>query len=431
MKELTDLINKASEKIKSTNSLIQIISHLDADGICSASLMASMLMELDKKFQITIIKGIKPEVIENLKKRDPKLVIFTDIGSGYLDLLKELKCDIIVIDHHEIDGSPTENMIHINPVSFDLELSGSGTTYLLAKEALQHNSLAPLAIVGTIGDANYSVSSKIFETPLIETETGLNLFGRFSRPLYRALELSDIPGLNDQSKAIQFLYEIGIEPQKNGEWRTLNDLTVEEKMKLTDAIVKESLDHENFKKELIFGDVLTLKQFPDELKDAKEFATILNATANMNESAVGIALCLGSKKALEYARGIVKGYRKLIGNYLRWIEGNPQCMKQKQFATYILGGSSINENMIGTIVSMLFKPSEKTLIGLANAEDGVKVSARSKEIDVREVIIEAAKICGGSGGGHKHAAGATIPIGSEEKFIEACESLLKSIKIEA
>jgi RecJ-like exonuclease len=79
---------------------------------------------------------------------------------------------------------------------------------------------------------------------------------------------------------------------------------------------------------------------------------------------------------------------------------------------------------------MLFKPSEKTLIGLANAEDGVKVSARSKDIDVREVITEAARICSGSGGGHKHAAGATIPLGSEEKFIEACENLLKSIKIE-
>lgn len=151
----------------------------------------------------------------------------------------------------------------------------------------------------------------------------------------------------------------------------------------------------------------------------------------MNEPAIGIALCLGSKKALDYARGIVKGYRKLIGNYLRWIEENPQCFKQKEFATYILAGSAINENIIGTIISMLFKPSEKTIIGFANAEDGIKVSARSKDVDIREVILEAAKACDGSGGGHKQAAGATIPSGSEEKFIETCENLLreKLIKI--
>lgn len=419
-----ELLNKASEKIKSTDSLIQIVSHLDADGICSASLIASMLMELEKTFQITVIKGIKPEIVKTLKEREPKLVIFTDIGSGYLDLLKELSCDVIVIDHHEIEGSPSESIIHINPLNFDLDFSGSGTAYLLVKEILQHNSLAPLAIVGTIGDTNYSVSSKVFETPLIEVEAGLNLFGRFSRPLYKSLELSGIPGL-DGSKSLQFLSEIGINSQENGKWKTLNDLTVEEKMKLTDAIVKESLNNENFKKEMIFGDVLTLKQFPDELKDAKEFATILNATANMNEPAVGIALCLGSKNALEYARGIVKGYKKLISNYLRWISENPQCIKQKEFATYIIAGEVINENMIGTIVSMLFKPSEKTLIGLANAEDGIKISARSKDVDIREIIVEASKACDGRAGGHKHAAGATIPLGTEEKFIQDCEVLLR------
>jgi len=425
MKELMDLINKASEKIKSSDSLVQIVSHLDADGVCSASLIASMLMELNKTFQITVVKGIKPEVIENLKKREPKLVIFTDIGSGYLDALSELNCDVIIIDHHEIEGVVSDKMIHINPLDFDLEFSGSGTAYLLAKEVLQHNSLAPLAIVGTIGDTNYSVSSKVFETPMIEVEAGLNLFGRFSRPLYKALELSGISGLEEQSKALQFLYEIGIKPQKEGEWRTLNDLNHEEKEKLADAIVKESLKNENFKKEMIFGNVLTLKQFPDELKDAKEFATILNACANMNEPAIGIALCLGSKKALEYARGIVKGYRKLIGNYLNWITENPRSVRQKDFATYIIAGSAINENMIGTIVSMLFKPAEKTLIGLANAEDGIKISARSKDVDIRDVIMQAAKACDGRAGGHMHAAGATIPSGFEEKFIESCETLLR------
>lgn len=428
MQELAELLSKASEKIKSSDFLIHVVSHLDADGICAASLMASMLMELGKSFQITIVKGIKPEVIENLKKSQPKLVVFTDIGSGYLDMIRELNCDIIVIDHHEIEGS-TEGIIHINPLNFELELSGSGTAYLLVKEVLQHNSLAPLAIVGTIGDVNYATNSKVFETPMIEVKTGLNLFGRFSRPLHIALGMSGLSGFEDQSKSIQFLSEIGINPQSNGNWRTLNDLTLEERMRLTDAIVKESLKNEDFRKDLIFGDVMTLKQFPEELQDAKEFATILNATANMNEPAVGIALCLGSRKALEYARGIVKGYKRLIGNYMRWIEDNPSCIVQKEFATYLLAGDVINENMIGTIVSMLFKPSERTLFGFAKADDGIKVSARSKDVDVRDVMSEAAKQCGGRAGGHKHAAGGTIPTGTEEKFIEICESFLKKIEV--
>lgn len=424
MQELMELINKASVKIKSVSDSIQIVSHLDADGICAASLMASMLMELGKTFQITIVKGIKPEIVPMINEREPKLVIFTDIGSGYLDLLKDICCDVIVIDHHEIEGTPSEKMIHINPVSYDLDFSGSGTAYLVAKEVLQHNSLAPLAIVGTVGDTNYSTSSKVFENPMIEVERGLNLFGRFSRPLYRSLELSDIPGIKGLN-SLQFLSDIGISSQENGRWKTLSDLTPDEKMRLTDAIVEHSINHKDFSKEAIFGDVLTLKQYPEELRDAKEFATMLNATANMNEPAIGIALCLGGKNSLEYARSIVKNYKRLIGSYLNWIVSNPSCMKQKEGATYIIAGSAISENLIGTIVSMLFKPAEKTLIGMANADDGIKVSARAKGIDIREVVVEACSMCDGRGGGHKQAAGGTIPLGCEEKFMEACEGLLK------
>jgi single-stranded-DNA-specific exonuclease len=425
MKEFTNLLNRAVEKIKTTDSLIQIVSHLDADGLSSAAIMASILIQLKKDFQITIVKMIKPDIIELLEKRKPKLVIFTDIGSGYLDILKEIESDLIILDHHEIEGSVSENMIHINLGNFGIQLSGAGTTYLLAKEILQNNSLAPLAIVGTIGDVNYSPNSKLFETPLIEAEMGLNLFGRFSRPLYRALEYSGIPSIDDSSKAIQFLSEIGISSQKNGEWITLNDLNENERKKLADAFVKESLKYENFKKEDIFSNNLTLKSFSEELRDPKEFAMILNACANMNEPAIGIALCLGSEKALEASRGLVRGYRKLIASYMRWIENNPNNIKQTDYATYILAEDNINENLIGTIVSMLFKASEKTLFGFANSEDGIKLSARSKNVNIRKIVSEAANICGGRGGGHEHAAGATIPVNTREKFIEFCENSLK------
>ena len=153
---------------------------------------------------------------------------------------------------------------------------------------------------------------------------------------------------------------------------------------------------------------------------------ILNACANMNEPAVGIALCMGSPKALEAARGVVRGYRRLIANYMRWVEKNPDCVKRTKSADFLLADDNINENLIGTIVSMLFKPSEKTLFGLANGEDGIKVSARSKDIDVRKIVSEAAKVCNGRGGGHEFAAGATIPADTRDKFIDSCEDLLKA-----
>jgi single-stranded-DNA-specific exonuclease len=151
----------------------------------------------------------------------------------------------------------------------------------------------------------------------------------------------------------------------------------------------------------------------------------LNACANMNEPATGIALCLGSEKALKTARGVVRGYRRLIGNYMKWVENNKESIMETENARYILAGDNINDNLIGTIVSMLFKPSNKTILGFANAEDGIKISGRSKKIDIRKIITEAASTCEGRGGGHEFAAGATIPSGCQDKFIEKCEILLK------
>lgn len=430
MKEFTDLISKAADRIKSEDGMIQIVSHYDADGISSAAIMVSTLIKLNKDFHLTIVNRIKPKLISELKRRKPKLVIFTDMGSSSLDEIKDLNCDIIIADHHYVEGSVSENIIHINSKFFDLNLAGAGVTYLLAREILKDNSLAPLAIVGTIGDSAYPVESKIFETPFVEVEKGLNLFGRFSRPIHRTLELSDIPGLSGSpSKVIQFLADLGISIQKNGKWRTLSDLTDEEKRKLADAIVKESLKHDEFKKEDIVTDILTLKGFPDELKDAREFATILNACGRMQDAATGVAVCLKSMKALKAAKGLMKGYKRLIANYLNWVENNPQNIRKTELASYILAGNFIHENLIGVIVSMLSRDYITPLFGLANTEDEIKISARSRGININKVVTEAAETCGGNGGGHLAAAGATIPAGKEEEFIHACEQILKNLVI--
>lgn len=425
MKEFTEKIKRASEKIKSFDKEMLIVSHTDTDGVASAAIMASILIELEKSFQITFIKEVSEKIVKEINEKQNELVIFTDVGSGYLDNLSDINADIIILDHHETVGEEKENMILVNPIDYDLEYSGSGTVYMLAKEMFNHDRLAPLAIVGTVGDVSYPTDSKLFETSLVESERGLKIYGRYSRPLYQALRYLKILKLSDSSKAIQFLSEIGIEPQENGVWRTFENLTDEEKKKLTDAVVKETLNQESFDLNKIFGDVLTLKGFPEELRDAKEFATILNACANMNDPAVGVALCLGSQKALKDAKGLHRGYKRLIANYMNWVRDNPQSFRQTALATYIVAGDNINENLIGTIVSMLYNSSEKILVGMANGDNGIKVSVRSRDIDIHQTVLKAAEVCGGKGGGHSFAAGAKIPFETDQKFIECFEEHLK------
>jgi len=77
--------------------------------------------------------------------------------------------------------------------------------------------------------------------------------------------------------------------------------------------------------------------------------------------------------------------------------------------------------------------SDLPLIGFANTENGdVKVSARGtqelldKGLDLSSALKKAAEALNGVGGGHKIAAGATIPKGKEEEFLDLLEDELKA-----
>ncbi|MCD6477142.1 MAG: hypothetical protein J7K26_03210, partial [Candidatus Aenigmarchaeota archaeon] len=406
MEKLLKDVKKAAQKIKNTKGTIQIVTHNDADGICAGAIMANALMELNKTFQIKIIKRIKTELIDFLNNVPCELIIFLDIGAGYLDYLQNIKTDFIVADHHIVKNNINiSNMIHVNPEFSNIEdITGSGVSYLIAKELTGKNNMAPIAVVGTIGDSSDS-NFDIFEHPGIIRTRELKLYGRYTRPLHKAIEYaSNIPGINDEAKAIQFLSELGIKMKKeNGEWRTLADLSEQETKKLADAIIYEHLYHKTeFNIEEIFENVWTLKDFPKQIQDAKEFATLMNCCGRMNEGAIGIGVCLGSKKAFIESQKLVTKYRKLIRDYLKLVEGNFDIIEQSEAGTFVKAKDMIHENFIGTVVSMLFNSNSSydPIIGLAYSEDGIKVSARSNKINISKIISKAAKKVSGISGGH-------------------------------
>ena len=70
---------------------------------------------------------------------------------------------------------------------------------------------------------------------------------------------------------------------------------------------------------------------------------------------------------------------------------------------------------------------------IAESENGdIKVSARStqelveKGLDLSRALRKSAEKLKGVGGGHKIAAGATIPKGKEEEFLESLEKEIKN-----
>ncbi len=423
MQRLIELAKKAAEEIRKAEK-IEVVSHFDCDGIASAAIISRALERAGKTFGVNIAKQIKPELIEKIREKNPELVIFTDLGSGYLEDVEKLDCKIIIADHHIIKkDKQNKNLIHINPELFGIKtLSGACVTYVLAREmSSQNKDMAVIAIVGAIGDMmeyEYGLNPEIVreaEENGLKKERGLRLFGR-TRPIHKTLEYSDIPSVANESSAIQFLSNIGIKIKNGSEWRTLNDLTKDEMQKLSDKLILEALRNGK-KAEEIFNDIYFYGG-----TELREFSTLLNACGRMEKYEIGIGVCLGDEDARKKSVSVVGEYRKQISSALDWAGKNKDKIVRKESASFIMAGKNVNENVIGTITSILIKSeiNGKILVGLAEGEDGIKVSARTTGgADLNAAVSKAAAEAGGFGGGHERAAGGTIPFGSEEKFIDA------------
>ena len=446
-------LDKAVEEIGKAES-VRLVSHLDADGISAAAIALSSLTRAGKHVHLSIRRQLTPEVVEKLKEEETDIFLFTDLGSGYIELLEDLQKEtgsmIIVCDHHIPSKENPPEIIHINPVlenRSEDEISGAGVAYLLAEKLDPRNKdLIFLAIVGAIGDIqdenwkmkglNKEIVEKAVKAGYIKKEKGIRLFGRMNRPVHKALEYSTnpfIPGVSgDESAAIQFLSSLGIELKNEEGWKTLNDLSEEETKKLASAIICERIREKETSPAEIFGEIYSIDINGDSL-DAREMATSLNACGRMEQSSTGILSILGAR-SFEDVNCIVSGYRRMITKYIKWIKkNNPQ---ETDHAFYINAGDQIHENFIGTITTICEKSSildgNKVIFGLANTEDGkVKVSARSpdevveKGLSLKEMMDTLTKKYDSQGGGHAAAAGAFIPRGKEKEFISACEKYLE------
>jgi RecJ-like exonuclease len=340
-------------------------------------------------------------------------------------------------------------------MNFGIEenISGSGVTYILARAlSPENNDLSHLAIVGAIGDCqidsigihwglvglNKEILKDAQNLGKINVSKGLRIWGRYTRPIHKALEYSVdpyLPGISgSESAAVQFLQELGISLKNENRWRTIADLTDEEQKKLADGIIIERIRGNCDNPEYIFGDVYELPANPGEFKDANEFATILNACGKMGKAYVGLRLCLNDQAAFSKIRGILENYRSEVGKAVNIVYG---MIEKKQIVEknciYVLAGNTISEHIISNVISIVRHSGmlpDKPLFGFADAEDGVKISGRLSEnlaqkFNLKEIMGKAAEESGGVGGGHSQAAGATIPKGNEERFINAVENIVK------
>jgi len=461
--EFEAALKRATQDFKDIDKskAVKLISNLDADGISAASIMVKTLERLNLAYSITILHQLKDENAKELAQENHKSYVFCDLGSGQLRALNKHFKDkrVFVLDHHEIQGEPEENITHINPHNFGFdgstEVSAAGVCFFFAREVDRKNEdLAHLAIIGAIGDVQAKdgltgLNKKILEIAVkkgkIRVEKGLRLFGLQTRPLHKLLDYSSdltIPGVTgSESGAVQFLKSIGIEPIVNNKWRTFNDLTENEQKKLVAGIIMKRHSGGIENAEDVFSDVYLLpNEEPGHFRDAKEFSTLLNSCGRMDNASLGIGACLGDEKQRAKALSNLMDYKRQIVHSMNWYKEHSSKHKSDRIikgSNYIIINAKDNvlSTMIGTIASMISKNNEMEeniyVLSMArNPDDTTKVSLRitgkPENVDLKGIVSELVKIVGGEAGGHQHAAGAIIDTDKEDRFIEEAKKMFES-----
>jgi single-stranded-DNA-specific exonuclease len=453
-------ILKTAEK----DGFINVFSHLDADGVAAAGIMGKALFRLDAQFRLRVTQWVDEKIIGKIVADKPQLVVLTDFGSGYLELLNEKVPDVkvAILDHHQIATEvENANFIHVNPHLYGIpgatDVSGSGVAYFVARAMSAENvDLAPIALVGALGDLqdknedrklcglNVLIVKDAVDAKLVTVEKDLTFFGRGTRPIHRALAATTspfIPGISgEEDKSLAFLASLDIKPKEGERWRALRDLSEDEKKKLSSALADHLISRGlHAEVENLIGNVYVLNREEPwtPLRDAREFAVMLNSTGRLDRPSLGIALCMGDRaSALEEANRVLEDYRRSISKYLGWVMEKPERMKELEHIYVVYGETFINEKIIGTISSILvsgLENPEKPLIAFSNIEEenAAKFSARttdtalSRGVNLGEVMHVASEKYGGKGGGHNVAAGAQVPIDQVENFVNTVNELVE------
>lgn len=458
--------NEAAKVILETvkkDGFILVFSHLDADGVAAAGVIGKMLYRVDARFRIRVMQWVDDKIIGEVIADKPQLVILTDFGSGYLDLLNEKipNVKVVILDHHQITSKVVNlNFVQVNPHLFGIDgatdVSGSGVAYFAARAVNSANAdLAPIALVGALGDMqdkyeqrslqslNEIIVNDGISTGLLKVEKDLIFFGRETRPIYKMLATTTnpfIPGLSGQeTEALNFVANLGIPLKQGDKLRALCDLTNEERKRLCSALADYLLSkglHLEVENLIGYVYVLTKEEPNTALRDGREFAVVLNSAGRMDRPSLGIAICMGDRKAaLEESNKILEDYRKNINKYLGWVAEKPERMRELQNIYVIYGENFINEKIIGTVSSIIVSSlanNEKPLLAFANieAEKAAKFSGRTTEAALRkgvnlgDVMRIASEANGGKGGGHNIAAGAQVPLDKIEAFVKLTDELV-------
>jgi single-stranded-DNA-specific exonuclease len=458
--KLVEALKPFCEKLRTVaenGNEIAVITHLDADGITSGSIVASALARMGAHYSVRAVSDMNPSIIDRMKSENHDFYVITDLGGGWASQFRKTLGDKwVVIDHHQI---PEEEMLTddagqiLNAWKYGIDggrhVPAGGMAYMVASTLDRKNrDLSCIAVVSAVADRQdqgdkksfVGLNSEILKTAqslgLVSVDLDIMLTGRETRPLHEALAHTSFPyidGLTWNKEACHTLLKnAGIQLKDNGRWRVLAEISQEEKGAVLDAIAKLVASSNKTSTAILddlIGYVYTLagEDKRSQLRDAREFSTMLNACGRIGKAGVGVAICMGDRNAMLGAGEEIFGaYSNTLRNYLSTVFSEKWRVVDDGRSVFVNGDGLLAEDMLGAVSSLLSGSpslSGRILFVRTLAKDGTyKFSSRkclgcNSQANLGLIMRHYAEELEGAGGGHSAAAGCRIPSAGLEEFL--------------
>lgn len=433
---LGDATPAIAGRLRACSHILRIIGHYDCDGLAAAGLLCRALHRAGLRFHHTAVPGLTAEVIAELNRESPRLVVFVDLGSGHMELLAQLKCDALVIDHHLPQDPVPDHVLEINAhrcgVDGTTEACAASVAFAVAVALDATNrDLAPIALAGILGDRqhigglrgyNRALVKQAVEDEYINEERSLALWGA-------DLETSLAESLSPYLKGIggrpaaarEALAALDLDPQAGPE-----ELGGDDRARLGSWLMARLLA-QGAADEVIEGLFATRYQLPQWGLTARGLARLLDGAGRQGAPELALSLLFGDAGARELAERLAAEHRQAILRGLHAVEAG---VVQGAGIQHFHHDDRTTKGAIAGIAMAHFLDSSRATVGLAPLGDSLIASSRgthtllARGLDLAAAIRIAAAECDGQGGGHPIAAGATIPAAREADFIARLDALV-------
>jgi RecJ-like exonuclease len=448
-------VRRAADRICEAES-VTVVSHIDADGISTESILAQALSREGMPVESIFVRQLEPMAMRHVPK-DSSLKLFTDLGAGQQNLLSAhgLSADeVLILDHHISQPCDTAYP-RVNCLDYGItRMSAAGIAYLVAKAIDPTNiDLAKLAVVGNVGDmmarencglvgpAREIAQDGVEYGNIVVQDRDLNCYGTSTRPVHVCLGYCDDPYIdgisNNPNTALRFLEKLDVELKTpRGGWLVWEELPFDDRRKIISALVQQLIAHGRDTDRLLAETYI----FPDEpertaLRNASEYATLLNACGRWAKPKVGSSICRGDRaEAYRDAEYMLGHHRAVIRDLLQYILETG--VTELSHLQYINTGDRFPDTIVGIGAGMAlsklnWRKPMMVLAAMVDEPETTKVSMRTNEwaldrgVDLCAALVEATAAVGGAGGGHRIAAGAFIPHDTEEEFVDCVNRVLK------